>query len=191
MASSSSSPHAIDRDASPSFPPGCTINEVVGDLFGSADEALAHCVSENLAMGKGIAVEFKKRFGRVSELKEQACGVGQVAYLEFPAGGARDVVRPPADDAMGLKPPQTFVFYLITKKMHFHKPTYRSLEDSLRAMKDLIVRNRISTLSIPLLGCGLDKLVWKGRDPCVLSVIRNVFSDVNIRITVYTLPRSS
>ena len=34
--------------------------------------SLAHCVSADMRMGKGIAVEFKKRYGHVEELKEQS-----------------------------------------------------------------------------------------------------------------------
>ena len=43
---------------------------VKGDLFTSpASSSLAHCVSECLAMGKGIAPLFKNKFGGVAELK--------------------------------------------------------------------------------------------------------------------------
>ena len=46
--------------------------EVRGDLFACPPSAsLAHCVSEDLAMGRGIAKIFKKEFGGVKELKEQ------------------------------------------------------------------------------------------------------------------------
>lgn len=39
-----------------------------GDLFESRD-SLAHCVSECLAMGKGVATGFKELFGGVNDLK--------------------------------------------------------------------------------------------------------------------------
>jgi O-acetyl-ADP-ribose deacetylase (regulator of RNase III) len=42
------------------------VTQVSGDLFDApADAALAHCVSQCLTMGKGIAVRFKQRYGRV------------------------------------------------------------------------------------------------------------------------------
>lgn len=54
--------------------------EVRGDLFSSPKTAsLAHCVSEDLRMGKGIAVAFKKTFGGVEELKQQ--GVCEYVYV--------------------------------------------------------------------------------------------------------------
>ena len=47
--------------------------EVRGDLFSvSPSTSLAHCVSVDLVMSKGIAVEFRDRFGRVDELKSQS-----------------------------------------------------------------------------------------------------------------------
>ena len=47
-------------------------SEVKGDLFSCPRTAsLVHCVSEDMAMGKGIAKEFKKQFGGVQELKGQ------------------------------------------------------------------------------------------------------------------------
>ena len=50
----------------------CTYSEVKGDLFACpATASLAHCVSEDMHMGKGIASLFKKQFGGVAELRTQ------------------------------------------------------------------------------------------------------------------------
>lgn len=47
-------------------------SEVRGNLFSCKETAsLAHCVSADLHMGKGIASTFKQRFGGVEELKKQ------------------------------------------------------------------------------------------------------------------------
>jgi hypothetical protein len=57
--------------------------EFRGDLFQCPPSAsLAHCVSEDMAMGKGIAKIFKSQFGGVKELKEQGVRTGGVAVLE-------------------------------------------------------------------------------------------------------------
>ena len=48
------------------------VNEVKGDLFSCPDdESLAHCISADIRMGKGIAVIFKNKFGGIEELKKQ------------------------------------------------------------------------------------------------------------------------
>uniref|UniRef100_A0A3B3Y6J3 Macro domain-containing protein n=1 Tax=Poecilia mexicana TaxID=48701 RepID=A0A3B3Y6J3_9TELE len=63
-------------------PDMCKIKYVTGDLFSAPNqESLAHCVSEDLRMGKGIAVLFKKNFGRVDALKEQKKLTGECAVL--------------------------------------------------------------------------------------------------------------
>ena len=49
-----------------------TYSEIKGDLFGCPKEfSLAHCVSADLAMGKGIATLFKEKFKGVGNLKDQ------------------------------------------------------------------------------------------------------------------------
>ena len=50
-----------------------SLTEKKGDLFKDSEEsaALAHCISEDCRMGKGIAVLFKNKFGGVSELLKQ------------------------------------------------------------------------------------------------------------------------
>ncbi|XP_052241352.1 ADP-ribose glycohydrolase OARD1-like [Dreissena polymorpha] len=134
-----------------------------GDLFSCPeDESLAHCVSEDLRMGKGIATLFKKNFEGVPELKAQGKKVGDVAILKH---GKR------------------FVYYLITKPKYFDKPTYATLEDSLRAMQKHCVEHNVTAVSMPKIGCGLDKLQW----PKVEETLMSVFMDTNIVISVYSL----
>ena len=51
---------------------GLRFQEVRGDLFKcSRDSSLAHCISEDVRMGKGIATTFKTRFGGVQDLLHQ------------------------------------------------------------------------------------------------------------------------
>ena len=47
--------------------------QIKGDLFSvDKDVSLAHCVSQDLKMGRGIATIFKDKFSKVDELKEQS-----------------------------------------------------------------------------------------------------------------------
>lgn len=140
---------------------------VKGDLFTCPPtSALAHCVSVDMHMGKGIATIFKKRFGRLQELWNQNVGVGGVAVLMT----GKDKTRP--------------VYYLVTKTHYYGKPTYQSLEDSLVAMKTHLISNTTCReLSIPRLGCGLDGLSWS----VVRSIIDRVFAGTGVEITLYEL----
>lgn len=114
------------------------ITEVKGDLFGSGD-SLAHCVSVDLKMGAGIAVGFKQRFGRLKELAAQNPRVGSCLVLE---DGKR------------------CIFYLVTKERYFGKPTLATLRAALKSLAIELEKRGIANLSIPRLGCGLDRLAW-------------------------------
>lgn len=142
---------------------GFKICYMTGDLFECpAQESLAHCISADCRMGKGIAVLFKKRFGSVPALLDQKKKTGEVAVL---------------------KRPQRYIYYLITKNRAFQKPTYESLQNSLEAMKKHCISNGVTCISMPRIGCGLDKLNWNA----VAARIQDVFKDTNIVITVYSL----
>ena len=73
------------------------------------------------------------------------------------------------------------IFYLVTKPKYYHKPSYRSLEESLRNLRDLCQRFSVSELAMPKIGCGFDQLDWK----IVSRMIDQVFDNSQIKLTVY------
>jgi len=113
-------------------------------------------------MGKGIAVTFKNKFGRVDVLRAQGKLVGDVAVL-------KDGTR--------------YIYYLITKERFFHKPTYESLTNSLVRMKEHALEHGVKQISMPRIGCGLDGLLW----PRVRNIIMDVFRATDISIKIYQL----
>ncbi|RIA96246.1 hypothetical protein C1645_755498 [Glomus cerebriforme] len=58
--------------------------EIQGDLFVDAPEnsSLAHCVSADFKMGRGIATIFRQKYNGVKELSNQHKKTGQVATLQ-------------------------------------------------------------------------------------------------------------
>ncbi|CAG8584010.1 4894_t:CDS:2 [Gigaspora rosea] len=92
--------------------------EIPGDLFVDSNptDALAHCVSQDLRMGKGIATIFKERFNGIAELKRQNKKVGEVAYLHRQ---------------------NRYIFYLITKPTAWDKPTEEDFKKSLTELRKL------------------------------------------------------
>jgi hypothetical protein len=47
--------------------------DICGDLFSaSSNTSLAHCVSKDMAMSKGIAKLFRDKFQKIDELKKQS-----------------------------------------------------------------------------------------------------------------------
>ena len=143
-----------------------SLTEIRGDLFSTASaESLAHCISKDCRLGAGIAKLFKQKFGRITELKQMGTDVGGVSPIRLSPFGGR------------------YVYHLVTKEKYFHKPSYESLRSSLVAMRDHATKNDIKRISMPKLGCGLDKLEW----PKVLDIIHEVFTETTLQIKVYVL----
>lgn len=136
------------------------------DLFSvSNDYYLAHCISADFAMGKGIVVEFNRRFDMKNQLKAH--------YPDYLDQWQREKKRSGCILAGR-------VFNLITKERYFQKPTYETLRGALECMKALCLQNDIRQVAMPVIGCGLDRLEW-GQ---VSAVIQDVFSDTGIEILV-------
>ena len=138
------------------------IHEEKRDLFSldyRNEFSLCHCVSSDLAMGKGIAVLFRNTFGGIEKLRIQNPTVGGCCSL-------------PSE--------RMKIYYLITKPKYWNKPTYESLRDSLQCMRDDLVRSGIRRLGMPRIGCGLDGLEWSK----VKDIIESVFKGTEIDIVV-------
>ena len=52
-------------------------------------------------------------------------------------------------------------------------------------MKELVITHKVNAVSMPKIGCGLDKLEW----PKVRQILTDVFKDLNFKITVYSLEK--
>ena len=137
--------------------------EESGDLFSvnyESEWSLCHCVSADLAMGAGIAVMFKRIFGRVDELRSQGKKVREIALLTTK---------------------KTDIYYLITKERYFEKPTYNSLETTLLELRNLMLTRGKTKLAMPRIGSGLDGLDWTQ----VKEIIIKVFENTGIRVVVW------
>jgi len=130
------------------------------DLFKVRDGySLAHCISSDCKMGAGIAVEFNK----IYDLK--------------------NILLNNYTDEEREHPTCIFeknVFNLITKEVFWHKPTYKSLKQSLLKMKEIVVEKNIKYIAMPRIGTGLDRLRWVE----VREIIFEVFDDLDIEILV-------
>ena len=73
------------------------------------------------------------------------------------------------------------IYHLVTKKRFFQKPTYDSLRQSLEAMTNHANKQKVTQISMPKAGCGLDRLEWYK----VERLIREICAQSNLTITVY------
>ena len=140
---------------------------IFGDLFNAPDQttSLAHCVSRDLKMGKGIAKLFRDKFGRTNELAQANAKIGESAILKLNNN------------------PNRFIYNMVTKEKYSDFPTYDSLQESLIFTRDHATKNKVHHIAMPKIGCGLDKLNWNA----VRTLIKNIFLDTDIKISVYHL----
>ena len=137
------------------------------DLFSVPDDYyLAHCISADFALGKGIAVEFNKRFNMRQKLKDE--------FLNF----IDEYMHRYKLDAECILIDR--VLNLVTKERYYQKPTYSSIKQALEMMKLVCKANDIHKVAMPKIGCGLDRLEWDK----VSEIIQDVFKDTDIEILV-------
>lgn len=136
------------------------------DLFSVPDKYyLAHCISADFALGKGIAVEFNKKFNAKNLLFKSYNN-----FLEL-----WDSSNMIANCIITGR-----VINLVTKRNYWNKPTYESITKALKLMKLKCLENNIEYVAMPLIGCGLDRLKWSN----VSDIIKNVFKDTDIEILI-------
>lgn len=146
-----------------------TYKEEVRDLFTVPEEYyLAHCISADFGMGKGIAVQFNKRFDMKNKLKTNYPDYLD-KYLQHRIGG----------DCILLGR----VLNLITKERYYHKPSIITMMMALQKMKEICKKEKISKIAMPTIGAGLDRLSWND----VSEQIQRIFADTDIEILVCRL----
>ena len=71
----------------------------------------------------------------------------------------------------------------MTKEKFGDKPNLSRLSKTLEAMKIHASMNGVSTVAIPKLGCGLDRMNWQE----VVKLLRDIFAYADVQLVVYTL----
>ena len=127
----------------------------IGNLFESID-SLAHCISSDFKMSAGIARSFKRKFP-----------------YNFPESTTSPLSVQHLDDH--------FIFYLVANKRFFQKPTYDNLRQSLGAMRNPANKHKVTQISMPKTGYGLDWLEWHK----VECLIKENSAQSKLTITVY------
>ena len=136
------------------------------DLFSvPEDYYLAHCISADFGMGKGIVIEFNKRFDMKRKLQSKYPDYINEWHHYHYDGDCLLEGR---------------VLNLVTKERYFHKPTYLSMRLALEEMRSIIQKNNIKKVAMPIIGCGLDKLEWDN----VSKMVRGMFENSDIEILV-------
>ena len=140
-----------------------------GDLLRSEADALVNAVNCVGAMGRGIALQFKKEFPKNFEEYKNACDRGEVVP------GKMFITERNA-----LNPPR-YIVNFPTKRHWRGKSRIGDIESGLVMLRDEIEARHITSIAIPPLGSGLGGLDW----PDVRRLIENTLSGTTAEIIVY------
>lgn len=120
------------------------IKFIKGNIFDSDAEALVNAVNTVGVMGKGIALEFKKRFPKNFEIYKGVCDANMLSI----------------GDILIVEDGKTIINF--PTKIHWRDNSkYEYIESGLRNLKEELKDLNIPSVAIPALGCGLGGLDWK------------------------------
>lgn len=136
---------------------------VQGDLFSCPQHiTLAHCISHDARMSRGIAVDFENQFNLRSEIQNTSRVVGGVVALW------RNT---------------RFIANLVTKWRCFHKPTVEDLQRSLFALRDFMHFNNLTEIAMPEIAAGLDAIPLN----LTIDLLTEIFQNTPVTIYMYHL----
>lgn len=139
---------------------------VRGDLFQSDAEALVNTVNCAGAMGKGIALEFKKRFPAMHADYQLRCERGEVRIGE------------PYIYQETLLPP--WIVNFPTKQHWRGRSKLIYIEQGLEHLAGRIDEWGISSLAVPPLGCGHGGLRWSDVKPVLAQALAVLPAEVTV-----------
>ena len=139
------------------------IHHVEGSVFEAPEGvALAHCVSADLAMSAGIAVQFVRRWPDIRS-----------GYSRSEPGSLHV-----------FSSTRGHIFNLITKERFDDKPSLEDFRKSIVALKSKMQALNIKTLAVPELGSGRDRLNLSK----VIQVLQSILVEAGIGVIMYHLP---
>lgn len=138
---------------------------VGGNIFDSSAQTIVNPVNTVGVMGKGLALEFKKKYPRTFARYQYAC-----RYAGFTCGNL--LVTKEADH---------WIMCFPTKRDWRNKSSLSYIEAGLKAFREGYEKQGITSAAFPRLGCGLGGLAWAQVEP----LIEKYLGDLPIDIYIY------
>lgn len=146
------------------------IENRMGNLFDMEDaDALAHGCNCAGAMGRGIAVEFKRRWPSMYEEYHAYCHAGHFA---------------PGDIFVWMSPDGEIIYNLGTQKHWRTQAELAAVVAAVEKMIDHASRHDIRRIAMPRIAAGLGGLKWAD----VEAVIRPVIQASDVEVVVCQIP---
>jgi hypothetical protein len=115
------------------------INEIDKSIF-SQNNHLAHCISNDKEMSQKIAFEVKELIDNYDEIVSSDSKVG-------------DVLTSPHKDNITI-------YHVIVKQNYWEKTSYHEIFLGLRNLRNELLKNSHTEVSLPRIGSGYDNLNW-------------------------------
>ena len=129
---------------------------VTGDIFAQPADVLVNPVNCAGVMGRGLALQFKRRYPAVFRAYREACRDGELRpgrVLLLPTGSDR---------------PRAIAHF--PTKRHWRDPSrIEDIDAGLRHLATTIRRLRVPSIALPPLGCGLGRLDWRTVRPLIAA----------------------
>lgn len=119
-----------------------------GDIFSEDVEALVNPVNCVGAMGKGLALEFKRRFPENFLAYAQACRNGVVKPGNMFVYETGQIINP------------KYIINFPTKRHWRDASRIEDIQSGLIALRTAIEAYNITSIAVPALGSGLGQLPW-------------------------------
>ncbi len=143
---------------------------VTGDILEEDAEALVNTVNTVGVMGKGIALQFKRRFPGNYQAYRQACDAGEVTPGRMFVWRTDQLGRP------------HWIVNFPTKRHWKAKSRIEDIEAGLRDLQRVVLDLGIQSLAVPPLGCGNGGLSWSVVRPLIERYLGAV---EGVRVAVY------
>jgi O-acetyl-ADP-ribose deacetylase (regulator of RNase III) len=142
------------------------ITYVEGDIFQSSAKVLVNPVNTAGVMGKGLALEFKKRYPAMFEEYRTLCEKGQ-----FQVG-----------DLWVYKAPEKWILNFPTKRHWREKSTLEIIETGLQKFVETYAEAGVESIAFPKLGSGFGGLDWETQ---VRPLMERYLQPLVIEISIY------
>ncbi len=139
-----------------------------GNIFQEDADALVNPVNCVGIMGRGLALQFRRRFPWNFEAYADTCALGKVRPGEMFVWET------------GLETPRWIVNFP-TKRHWRDRSSLENIELGLKALRQEVMRRGIRSLAVPALGCGLGELRWAEVLPLMTAALSG-FWDVRVVI---------
>lgn len=142
------------------------IKETHGDLLSTEVDALVNTVNTVGVMGKGVALQFKKRFPANFKAYADACKAGNVVTGQMFVFDTGQLLRP------------RWIINLPTKQDWRSNSRIEDIEAGLDDLVRVIADLGIRSIAVPPLGCGLGGLRWSEVKPLIEAKLAGVDAEV-------------